>query len=305
VYYIFFQNKAGKELKACLSSAPCSPAPGRRIIILRSENQPSPGLLSSFDRMIGPSSTSQMSAYRSQRRLKIDLDGLPPDIEPPQKRRWSILKNVFSSPANPKPGEVTPPGSSSDETEINATNNYFRSRDSDNDLSPQLDSNMSHDGDDQLRPPTPHQLFSFRFSLEWLDRPQWPSKNKRLYPPRVPTSTESHIQRHRALEMTYRDSDGSLSADVDGRDTDVSTVGNRSQKSYETDKTSVGSSGSFASIAPRNERVVASKYAGRALAEWAHVVSECDSFFERRRDEGVPSDRQVETPMLSVDSFRK
>jgi len=113
--------------------------------------------------------------------------------------------------------------------------------------------------------------------------------------------------------MDFRASDGSLPADVDGgfedgrngRDTDTSTVGNGSQKSYETDKTSVDSAGSVVSSVLRNERMVASKYAGRALAEWQHVVSECDSFFERRRDEGVPSDQQVETPMLSIESFRK
>ena len=54
-----------------------------------------------------------------------------------------------------------------------------------------------------------------------------------------------------------------------------------------------------------DERLVASKYAGRALAEWAQVVSECDNFFERRRDEGVPCDSMVETPTLGVESFRK
>lgn len=258
--------------------------------------------------MIGPSAIGQFSAYRSHGRLRIDLEGLPPpDIEPPQKRRWSILRNVFNSPTNPKPGEVTPPGSSSDEAEVSSTNNYFQSHGTENSLLSQLDRREANrDGDASLwRPQASDQPFSFRFSLEWLDRPQWPSKNKRLYPPRVPSSTESHIQRHRTLDLTYRDSDGSLPTDVDGRDTDTSTVGNGSQKSYETDKTSVDSSGSFLSITPRNERIVASKYAGRALAEWAYVVSECDSFFERRRDEGVPSDQQVETPMLSVDSFRK
>ena len=40
------------------------------------------------------------------------------------------------------------------------------------------------------------------------------------------------------------------------------------------------------------------RYAGRALAEWTLVVNECQNFFERRRSEGVPSNRQVETPTL-------
>lgn len=48
-----------------------------------------------------------------------------------------------------------------------------------------------------------------------------------------------------------------------------------------------------------------SKYAGRALAEWAILVTECQNFFERRKAEGVPSYQLVETPTLGVDPFRK
>ena len=48
-----------------------------------------------------------------------------------------------------------------------------------------------------------------------------------------------------------------------------------------------------------------SRYAGRALAEWAILVTECQNFFERRKAEGVPSYHLVETPTLGVDPFRK
>ena len=48
-----------------------------------------------------------------------------------------------------------------------------------------------------------------------------------------------------------------------------------------------------------------SKYAGRALAEWAILIAECQNFFERRKAEGVPSYQLVETPTLGVDPFRK
>jgi hypothetical protein len=48
-----------------------------------------------------------------------------------------------------------------------------------------------------------------------------------------------------------------------------------------------------------------SKYSGRALAEWALVVTECQNFFERRKAEGVPTDKLVETPTLGVETFRK
>jgi hypothetical protein len=55
---------------------------------------------------------------------------------------------------------------------------------------------------------------------------------------------------------------------------------------------------------PRLEDLRTATYSGRALAEWAQVVQECGNFFERRREEGVPLDRLIETPMLGVESFR-
>jgi len=53
------------------------------------------------------------------------------------------------------------------------------------------------------------------------------------------------------------------------------------------------------------ESIARAKYAGRALAEWMHIVGECNNFTERRRDEGVPSLKWVEVPTLGVDGFRK
>ncbi|KAK8082106.1 hypothetical protein PG996_000887 [Apiospora saccharicola] len=42
------------------------------------------------------------------------------------------------------------------------------------------------------------------------------------------------------------------------------------------------------------------KYSGRALAEWSLVVAECNSFIDRRRDEGVPDLQEVEVPSLGM-----
>ncbi|KAK4239704.1 hypothetical protein C8A03DRAFT_13939 [Achaetomium macrosporum] len=44
-------------------------------------------------------------------------------------------------------------------------------------------------------------------------------------------------------------------------------------------------------------------YAGRALAEWSIVVSECNSFVDRRRGEGVLGLNDVEVPTLSVEGL--
>ncbi|OAA65460.1 GPI inositol-deacylase [Niveomyces insectorum RCEF 264] len=47
------------------------------------------------------------------------------------------------------------------------------------------------------------------------------------------------------------------------------------------------------------------KYAGRALAEWSLVVNECNSFIDRRRDEGVFGLKDVEVPSLGVEGLRR
>ncbi|KAK4230655.1 hypothetical protein QBC38DRAFT_20207 [Podospora fimiseda] len=44
-------------------------------------------------------------------------------------------------------------------------------------------------------------------------------------------------------------------------------------------------------------------YCGRALAEWSIIVNECNSFVDRRRDEGVLGLSDVEVPILSVDGL--
>ena len=55
---------------------------------------------------------------------------------------------------------------------------------------------------------------------------------------------------------------------------------------------------------PVAEELRMAKYSGRALAEWALIVIECQNFFERRKEEGVPNNKLVETPTLGVESFR-
>lgn len=46
-------------------------------------------------------------------------------------------------------------------------------------------------------------------------------------------------------------------------------------------------------------------YSGRALAEWSIVVHECNSFIDRRRDEGVCGLKDVEVPSLGVENLRR
>ncbi|KAF2735014.1 DUF1765-domain-containing protein [Polyplosphaeria fusca] len=59
------------------------------------------------------------------------------------------------------------------------------------------------------------------------------------------------------------------------------------------------------STRPIGASATSSRYAGRALAEWTFISHECQNFFDRRKNEGVPNNKLVETPTLAVEAFRR
>lgn len=292
-----FQAKAKAELTAPLSSAPCTPAPGRRIIIIRCDNPlSSPNFFVSFDRVVPPAAPDP--SFRGRHPDNEDSS----ESQPPQKRRWNLLKAMFGGGSS-RSGNAS---SSSDESDTNVF---------DGATIPEKGANRQYHSqsgsDDFIRPKTPHQSYTFRFSLEWMDRPQWPSKNKRLFTPCLPVGAQLHVQ---LRQSGTRASEYDTASDYEsGNDTEETRSSGHREKPASEEQLETNS---FVSAPEKSfmnedlpgaqlEKLVSSKCAGRALAEWAQVVSECDSFFARRRDEGVPCDRLVETPTLGVESFRK
>jgi Protein of unknown function (DUF1765) len=259
--YLFLKNEAEEQEQTLPSSAPCSPAPGRRLIIIRNDSQPLPvSMFTSFDKVL-----SQMSSTQTATPSTAMPNGSITRDNPrnPGKKRWSFMRNImpFSTPGNARPGEVTPPGSADDSSPTTSS-----------DVVSISDAISVHSDATTVEPSTPshptpaHQPFSFKFSLEWLDRPNWPSKNRRLIPPKLPPPAQILIQLRQ-----------------EERGEDVKETEPRQ---------------------PSSEGIGNARYAGRALAEWAQIVGECQGFFERRKDEGVPVNRLVETPTLGVESFR-
>lgn len=297
-YYLSFQARAEAEFSAPLSSAPCTPAPGRRIIIIRCDNPLSASnIFVSFDRVVPPVTSEQ--TLRNHISAKADSD----EAQPPPKRRWSLLKAVFGGSRS---GDGS---SSSDDSDANGLDGpTISERDADSRLHPQ------NGCDEDLPSRTSHQPYTFKFSLEWMDRPQWPSKNKRLFTPCLPVGAQLHVQRRQSAAKV---SDYDTASDYESEnDTEESRSFDQGEKSMRDEQQQVMDLAPFIidrEKTPTKEdlraapldKLAGSKYAGRALAEWAQVVSECDSFFARRRDEGVPCDRMVETPTLGVESFRK
>ncbi len=304
-YYIGFQSKAEEGLITPLSSAPCTPAPGRRIIIIRCDNQLSPvNLFVSFDRVVPPVPPDQVVSHR--RSGSADSTGSEGQ---PLKRRWGLLRSMFGNSA--KSGDIAG-GSSSDESDSGGTDLTVTP---DSQCLDEHEKAPGHSSDELIRPKTPHQPYFFKFSLEWMDRPIWPTKNKRLFTPCLPVASQLHVQHCRSRSPLKSEEFETASETLSSENTDETSIEESKVTRTTPSHLAVGAQARTPTTRnshlpeipshPKQDYPVASKYAGRALAEWAYIVSECDSFFARRRDEGVPTDRMVETPSLGVESFRK
>ena len=301
-----FQMRATEELTPQLSSAPCTPAPGRRIIIIRCDNQVSPAnLFVSFDRVVPSAPSEPATTPRRNSSSPLTSDSSSSDPPAPPKRKWNILKSVFGV-SNSKSSDTQSMNSSSDESE---TSDIQTNTGKCQDVHPQRPQTSTGE---PARPKTAHQPFFFKFSLEWMDRPQWPTKNRRLLPPSLPSASQIHLQKLRQSKANKTEydtaSENSPGAEAEDTKTGDSTTDEQAQASTPTPAAPPAKEPPGLYHVPKAaacDTVVASKHVGRALSEWALIVIECDSFFSRRRDEGVPCDRMVETPTLGVESFRK
>jgi len=255
------------------SSAPCSPAPSRSLIIIRTDSQPVlASSCSSFDRFLPPVLVNQNTPYQNHSSI---LNTIPAADSPiPTKKRWSLLRSINpfgASPGNNRPGEVTPPGSPDDK--------------------PSLLSNDGVPGPNSAIPPAkpmsrpvtpPHQTFSFKFSLEWVEsRPHLGNKNRRLTAPLLPANAQRIVEQHR-----------------------LSSESGESMRSAGGASATRSRMPEVKPLKPKDGEISTARYSGRALAEWSQVLTECRNFYTRRKQEGVPRDTLVETPTIGVETFR-
>ncbi|EXJ80628.1 hypothetical protein A1O3_06912 [Capronia epimyces CBS 606.96] len=267
---------AEAEMRSILppSSAPCTPAPNRVLVILRTDSQP---ILSAsktdFENRFPPSIVTQASPYQNH---SSALNTIPSADEPRQgtRKRWSLFRglNVFGSSANnSRPGEVTPPGSPEENAVV-----------ANIDITP--DPNSAITATRPCRPATPpHQAFSFKFSLEFSSAPQnldRRSLNRVLAAPQLPHNAETILRSRQRSDSN--DSGNSIGSTF--------RMGTRTKE--------------IRPLKPQGHEVNTARYSGRALAEWCQVRNECRSFYGRRKQEGVPRDHLVETPTLGVETFR-
>lgn len=261
-HYLWLRDQAENKRALPPSTQACNPAPGRRFLIIRNDNpvvtNAQPFL--SFDGVVQSPSSRRLSATTStspDRPLSsASTDSQDFPDETATKGRWNILRSFIGgapkqltksrSPDPPRKDKenMKVPDTKASVPETNAT---------------------AKNGTAETPSPSPptHRSYSFRFSLEWVDKRFGTYQNMRLNPPRLPLPAQVLLQT-KGLNIT-----------------------------------------AVHSCQPTGAAVTSSRYAGRALAEWTFISHECQNFFDRRKNEGVPANKQVETPTLAVEAFRR
>ncbi|KAK5681373.1 hypothetical protein LTR17_027472 [Elasticomyces elasticus] len=287
-HYLYLREQAAQTKSLLPPTNPCNPAPGRRLLIIRTDTQAAPGgSFLSFDGLSSPRSpppTAQppLPSFPNKRFSTlshvVELDSRPDTAQsssdsevasPRDKGIGGFIRKMMGGsrarsksqgpaarPKLPPVVEPVPPGPA--QLTRSATEDFQvpRPRNTSNELSVRTG-----------MPVQQHRNFCFKFSLEFQPNNKHAPGPMRLYPPRLPMPAQMFLQDH--------------SHKVNLAATNIMPI------------QPTGSSRSHAT------------YCGRALAEWTVVVGECQSFFERRKHEGVPNNKVVETPTLGVEVFRR
>jgi hypothetical protein len=272
------------------STVPCNPAPGRRLLIIRTDTQVATGgSFLAFDG-IAPHHPSAPIGTPSQawKRDSVISQAASLDVRPsssassdfgleldrPEGGLRGFVRSIFGGKSRSKAASVSivqTPSSSASSPPVpdsvgpvgkltrsaTTATQASRSRASIMKQSPQA-TPLASRGPSPIR----HRNFSFKFSLEMHHKAHHPTA-MRLAPPRLPLAAHLYLQQDNCDEALIQATE------------------------------------------PVGEAKARSTYSGRALAEWMCILMESQGFFERRKGEGVPANKHVETPTLGVEVFGK
>jgi hypothetical protein len=249
-------------------------------MIIRNDSQiPTASLFLGFDGIVQATSGTQETAYKRHSSLaglvrsnNTDFN-IPAEPSANSKKRWSLLGKIMPFNTPDSTGHPNPPLSSHKTMtpleQARQATAAARSR-------PPLQINPKSASSTSLSESAPsspiHRPFSFKFSLEWTP----PSHQNDSH--RNSINADSSHTRRLSPPRIPAPAHAFLVGKAPGTVTQVLA------------KQSVGAE---------------AKYAGRALAEWALLIKECNNFVERRKAEGVPGLKLIEVPTLGMEGFRK
>ncbi|KAI1270882.1 hypothetical protein F5Y07DRAFT_54842 [Xylaria sp. FL0933] len=329
-HYLWLKQDHEQKGKFPPSTAPSFPTPGKRFMIVRTEI-PSlqPAFVTGFD-SLPLSPRHDMTGAPA-----TDFDSMSnPNPDPPvtTKKTWSILGKIFSPTANA--------GSNDDLETLRRETAASRTSVAPPQISTDVTSPTNSDTDSIGSSPTFEATqYLFKFILSWNNAGTMPPPNRLLTRPRLPNPAQSWVtikghgcspppmagppaptravsgspfpglvnSARNAGVSEVPSSPSSASTAVDRRD----STGRPSFTDLHEDDMPLRSAAGLSKenlvnpVEPSGSFARSVKYAGRALAEWGLVVAECNSFVERRREEGVLGLQDVEVPALGVEGFRK
>lgn len=273
-YYLHSKNNAEQQGIAAPSTAACNPAPARRLLIIRNDIHPAPGgVYLSFDGLLAASSAAQPTAYERHHSLESLFPAQTsqnergaPRSSSPGKKRWGLLRSMIPFTN----GSADRSKTAAPASELNAVDGVKKS-------SEQASSGKVDPGG-------------------IVNVPAGPQSQTQAAAVIPKTKFQTHSFKF-SLEWLDR-----LASTPSERRLYPPRLPLPSQTPLDSRRHD-GHENSMP--VPHGAAIASSKYAGRALAEWAVIIAECQSFFERRKQEGVPTSRLVETPTLGVESFRK
>lgn len=281
-HYLWLREDATARQAPLPPTNPCNPAPSRRLLIIRTDKPTSVGgSFISFDGIVPPNPSSHMSSTKrfSESNSVMEIESRPnsahsDDSGSPPTGIRSMIRNMMTSRNRPK----SPVRSSSDlnlskadamndaqHAALNRSPSQDRHRNTVPTTLTPADPTASPRSGTAANGNPTHQNCSFKFSLDFHPTAKAPGQI-RLFPPRLPKPAQEFLQSR-------------------------TSKGNGAQH--------------LQAIEPTGTSREHARYTGRALAEWMMVVGECQSFFERRKNEGVPENRFVETPTMGVEVFKR
>ncbi|KAI0521383.1 hypothetical protein F5B22DRAFT_571482 [Xylaria bambusicola] len=334
-HYLWLKQDSEQKAKLPPSTAPSFPTPGKRFMIIRTEIPTiQSGFIAGFDSL--PTSPRQDTSGAPP----TDFDSMNTSNLNPEhtgtantKKTWSIFGKIFSPSTNV--GDNDDLETLRRETAAARTSVAHPPR-----ISTRVASPTNSDADSIGSSPTFEATqYLFKFILSWNNAGTMPPPNRILTRPRLPNPAQSWVimkgQGSSPPPIAGRPAptravsgsalpglvDSAKNADIsevhaspsssptplDGRD----SIGQFSFTDLHEDDMPLRAAAGLSKenlvnpVKPTGTFARSVKYAGRALAEWSLVVAECNSFVERRREEGVLGLQDVEVPALSVEGFRK
>ncbi|KAF2761430.1 DUF1765-domain-containing protein [Pseudovirgaria hyperparasitica] len=199
-HFLFIRERAQRAESVPPSTIPCPPAPGRRLLIIRTDapvHSPAGSFLS-FDGIVSPHSSIQKSdsvlqdiETRPSSSMSDASSDYGQSTEEKTKKPWNLFKSLIGMPSSPRSKSRSP--SSKERTSAKTSGS----------TTPTFSQSATTTTTTTTSVPT-HRSYCFRFSLEWQDKRLQIVNNMRLYAPRLPGPAQQYLIDHGRMLPTVR-----------------------------------------------------------------------------------------------------